>query len=163
MLTTFAAEPEDVRPVRAATPKAPKTPSTRAGFGEIIAAARNAMPDGRIREIRMPDGNGTVQVRMWRPGDFRSLGNNVVYISRSRAQVLTVDRYSERSGSNRFLQAMAGLHYDEWGGITFRVLAAVAGLLTPVLFVTGILIWWFARRRKAVVPAQRAVAETAAA
>lgn len=163
MLTTFAAEPEDVRPVRAATPKAPKTPSSRAGFGEIIAAAHNAMPDGRIREIRMPDGNGTVQVRMWRPGDFRSLGNNVVYISRSRAQVLTVDRYSERSGSNRFLQAMAGLHYDEWGGLTFRMLAAVAGLLTPVLFVTGILIWWFARRRKAVVPAQRAVAETAAA
>ncbi len=152
MLTAVAGAPEDVRPV-----KAPKTAKkekqaeapAQAGFADLMAAAHNALPDGLVREIRMPDGNGTVTVRMWRPGDFRSLGNNVVYISRGKAQVQLVDKYADRSGSNRFVQAMAGLHYDEWGGLPFRALSAVAGLLTPVLFVSGILIWWYGRRRKA--------------
>jgi uncharacterized iron-regulated membrane protein len=43
---------------------------------------------------------------------------------------------------------MAGLHYTEWGGLPFRMLCAAAGLLTPVLFVTGFLIWWSSRPRK---------------
>jgi uncharacterized iron-regulated membrane protein len=174
VLITVAPAPEDVRPVRTAAPPAsspamqtPKRPSSKppsppAGFGELIAAAHAAVPDGFIREIRMPDGNGTVQIRMWRPGDFRSLGNNVVYISRNRAQVVAMDRYSERSGSNQFVQAMAGLHYDEWGGLPLRILFAVFGLLTPVLFVTGILIWWFSRRRK-TTPAARQAAMNAEA
>ena len=168
MLLTVAAAPEDVRPVRAPRPagspamgKKPSSPApvAPAGLADLMAAAQAALPDGLIREIRMPDGNGTVQVRMWRPGDFRSLGNNVVYISRAKAQVLTVDRYSDRSASSRFVQAMAGLHYDEWGGLPFRILSAVAGLLTPVLFLSGILIWWFSRRRKTAAIAKQPVAE----
>ncbi len=179
MLTTVAAVPEDVRPVRAprnpvpsamtpaAAPNEKKVgnaasgrPLAVAGFADIMAAAHNAIPDGFIREIRMPEGNGNVQVRMWRPGDFRSLGNNVVYISRSRAQILAVDRYADRSASNRFTQAMAGLHYDEWGGLPFRILSAIAGLLTPILFISGILIWWFSRRRKAVPSVRQSVVVT---
>lgn len=168
MLTAVASVPEDVRPAK--SPKATKMASDKpdkkekslAGFADLMTAARNAMPDGLIREIRMPDGNGTVQFRMWRPGDFRSLGNNVVYVSRSKAQVLAVDRYSDRSGSNRFVQAMAGLHYDEWGGWPFRVLSTIAGLLTPVLFVSGILIWWYSRRRKLSVAARPAVSDAEA-
>jgi uncharacterized iron-regulated membrane protein len=100
---------------------------------------------------------------MWRPGDFRSLGNNVVFVSSSNAQVLAVDRYADRSGSNRFVQAMAGLHYTEWGGLPFQMLCAGAGLLTPVLFVTGFLIWWYSRaRKKQPVQRQTAMAPAAA-
>lgn len=169
-LVTVASAPEDVKPARpakaasapakaaAATEQTPRAPKATAGFADLIAAAHTAMPDGSIREIRMPDGNGTVQIRMWRPGDFRSLGNNVIYISKSRAEILTVDRYSERSASSHIVQAMAGLHYDEWGGAPFRVLAAIAGLLTPVLFVSGCLIWWFARRRHAAPSAGERIA-----
>jgi uncharacterized iron-regulated membrane protein len=54
---------------------------------------------------------------------------------------------------------MAGLHYDEWGGLPFRILASVAGLLTPVLFMTGILIWWFSRRRKSAANARQTEAQ----
>jgi uncharacterized iron-regulated membrane protein len=144
MLTTVAPAQEDIRPAR--LPRGGDT-SQRASLGDIMAAARAALPDGLVREIRLPEGGGAVQVRMWRTGDFRSLGNNVVFLSASDARVLGVDRYADRSASNRFTQAMAGLHYDEWGGLPFRVLSSVAGLLTPVLFVSGIFLWWYSRPR----------------
>jgi len=130
----------------------------RAGLGDLMKAARAALPDGSVREIRMPEGNGNVQVRMWRPGDFRSLGNNVVFLSSANAGVLAVDRYSEKLAGNRVIQAMAGLHYDEWGGLPFRVVSAAAGFATPLLFLTGVLMWWNSRRRK---PASAARARTA--
>jgi uncharacterized iron-regulated membrane protein len=149
MLATAVPISADVRPARAPRNAASSTePKARAGLGELIAAAHDAIPDGSIEEIRMPEGNGDVQIRMWRPGDFRSLGNNVVFLSGSTAQVRVVDRYADRPAANRFLQAMAGLHYDEWGGLPFRLAACAAGLATPLLFVTGILIWWYSRRRK---------------
>lgn len=145
VLVSFAPAPEDVRPAKTRRAAASLE---RAGLHELITAAHTALPDGLVREIRLSDENGPVQIRMWRPGDFRSLGNNVVFVSSSNAQVLGVDRYADRSGSNRFVQAMAGLHYTEWGGLPFRILCAAAGLLTPVLFVTGFLIWWYSRPRK---------------
>jgi uncharacterized iron-regulated membrane protein len=158
-LAQVAPAPEDVRPAKGRRDAAS---TERAGLNELMIAAHTALPDGLVREIRLPEGNGPVQVRMWQPGDFRSLGNNVVFLSSSKAQVLGVDRYADRSGSNRFVQAMAGLHYDDWGGLPFRMLCAAAGFLTPVLFVTGFLIWWYARpRKKSSIQGQAALAPEA--
>jgi hypothetical protein len=42
--------------------------------GDPMAAAHDAIPDGFVREIRMPEGNGNAQTRMGRPGDFRIRG-----------------------------------------------------------------------------------------
>lgn len=157
MLALVSAPSPDARPRGRG-----KRSSGRAGLGEIMAAAQSALPGGAIREIRMPEGDGNVQVRMWLPSDFRSLGNNVVFLSSGSAEVLAIDRYSQKASSNRIVQAMAGLHYDEWGGLPFRVLCAAAGLLTPLLFVTGILIWWYSRRRKTMPAPRSQVAEPAA-
>jgi uncharacterized iron-regulated membrane protein len=143
-VTAVAGAPEDVRPARGAREKS----QSRATLADLMAAAHSAIPDGFVREIRMPEGNGNATIRMWRASDFRILGNNVVYVSGATGRVLAVDRYAERSGSNRFVQAVAALHYDEWGGLTVRILCSVAGLLTPVLFVSGIFLWWYARPRK---------------
>jgi uncharacterized iron-regulated membrane protein len=157
MLAVVMPVTQEARPPRA------KSPGGKATFGTLIAAAHTALPDGRIREIRLPEGSGPVQVRMWLPGDFRALGNNVVSVSGADGRVLAVERYTERSASNRIIQAMAGLHYDEWGGLTFRVLSAVAGLITPLLYISGILIWWHARPRARVKPGPRPEERIAAA
>lgn len=135
---------DEVRP-----PRAPQNESTggRAPLSAFMTAAHDSFPDGQVREIRFPEGNAPVQVRVWRPGDFRSLGNNLVFLAAGTARVLAVDRYSEKSASNRFLQAMPGLHFDEWGGPPYVILSSAAGLATPVLFLTGLLIWWYSRKR----------------
>lgn len=152
MLSLVAPVAADVR-----APRGMKSDAPPAGLNELITGAQRAIPDGRIREIRLPEGNGSVQIRMWRQGDFRSLGNNVVFLDRS-ARVAAVDLYAGKPFGNRFVQAMAGLHYGEWGGLAFRGIYAVAGLASALLMVTGVLMWWLPRRQKA--PARAAGAST---
>ena len=157
LMGRFVAVQTEARPPRAGRDE--RAHASPAGLGELISASERAVPDGRIREIRMPDGVGNVQVRMWREGDFRSLGNNVVSLDRVSARVMGVDLYSAKPGSSRWIQAMAGLHYGEWGGIAFRTIYGVAGLATVPLFVTGVLYWWL-RSRRSVADVRRASIES---
>ena len=151
MLAWFTPVVQDARPANRRT----ETRATKAPLGDIIAAARQAMPDGKLREIRLPEGyGGNAQVRMWREGDSRELGNNVVFVDATNAKVLAVDLYDSKPTGNRLIQAMAGLHYGEWGGLPFRSIYGVAALATVLLFVTGVLIWWLPKRRTATVPAR---------
>lgn len=145
MLSSVVAVPADVRPPQ------PRRESggAKATLGQVMLAARQAIPDGDVREIRMPAGYGNVQVRMWREGDFRSLGNNVVFIDNRTGRVVATDLYASKSAASRFIQAMAGLHYGEWGGPLYRVLYGVAGLASGLLFATGLLIWWLPKRVRA--------------
>lgn len=113
-----------------------------AGLGDMIRAAQAAIPGADWREIRMPDGPGNVQIRMWLPGDFRSLGNNVATVNRVTGQVMGVDLYSTKTPAAKIVQAMAGLHYGEWGGLAYRGVYGVAGLLGALLLVSGYLLWW---------------------
>jgi uncharacterized iron-regulated membrane protein len=145
----FMALPDEVRAPR---PAKPQGEVALAGLGDIIRAAEQAIPGAQFREIRMPDGPGNVQVRMWLPSDFRSLGNNVATVDRISARVVATDLYSARPAGNRFVQAMAGLHYGEWGGLVYRSLYGIAGFASTLLFVTGILLWWLPKRRAAVRP-----------
>jgi uncharacterized iron-regulated membrane protein len=117
-----------------------------------MKAAEIAIPGGVIREIRLPEGYGNVQVRMWLDGDFRSLGNNVATVDRASGDVVATDLYATKPASLRFIQAMAGLHYGEWGGLLYRTLYGVAGVVAALLFATGVLIWWLPKRRAAKRP-----------
>lgn len=137
-LSVVAAVPEEVRPAR--MPK-PKAGAPLAGLAAVMASAHDALPDGIVREVRLPDGYGNVQVRMWRPGDFRSLGNNVVTVENVSASAIGVDRYADKPAALRFVQAMPGLHYGEWGGLAMRLLYVAGGLATMILFASGIVMW----------------------
>jgi len=147
-LSSFVTVVPDTRPARARN----AGPVQPAPLGDIIVAARQALPDGQIREIRVSENGGSAQVRMWRSGDFRSLGNNVVFVDGSTAKVLAIDLYDGKPSGNRFIQAMAGIHYAEWGGLPFRTIYGVAALTTVLLFVTGVLIWWLPKRRRVASP-----------
>lgn len=123
-------------------PRGAKTDKPSARLGTLIDAAQRAIPDGAIREIRMPEGAGNVQVRMYRSGDFRSLGNNVVQLDRVTGTPLTVDLYDAKPSGNRVIEMMPALHYAEWGGLFYRVVYGLLGLASFPLFVTGLAYWW---------------------
>ena len=145
ILATVAPISTETRPPRGA-----RTDGAKASLGDWIQAAQTAIPDGRIREIRLPEGNANVQIRMYRAGDFRSLGNNVVSVAQT-GKVVGVDLYEKKPFGNRFVQAMAGLHYGEWGGLVYRSIYAAAGFASGLLLVTGVLIWWLPKRKQAVL------------
>jgi uncharacterized iron-regulated membrane protein len=110
---SLASRPERTKPNRSRPP---------VDLATLMASAREALSDGAVCEVRLPDGYGNVQVRMWRAGDFRSLGNNVVTVSNATGGILGVERYDGASTSQRFIEALSGLHYGEWGGLAFRLI-----------------------------------------
>jgi uncharacterized iron-regulated membrane protein len=61
------------------------------------------------------------------------------------AQVLAVELYSNTPVANRFIQAMSGLHYGEWGGIVSRIMYGLTGLAIVPLFFTGFTFWWLGK------------------
>lgn len=129
--------PPRSRPARA-TPDRDRPP---AGLATVMAIARDALPDGVMREIRVPAGYGNVQVRMWRAGDFRSLGDNVVTVSNVTGRVVAVERFADETSSERFVEAASGLHYLDWGGLGIRLFGVASGVATLALFVTGVILW----------------------
>lgn len=161
-LEYFTAVPRDTRAPRA---KKPAEGTPVAGLGDTMKAAEMAIPDGSIREIRLPEGYGNAQVRMWRQGDFRSLGNNVVTVDGTTAKVLATTLYENKPTGDRIVQGMAGLHYGEWGGLLFRSVYGLAGFGAGLLFVTGFLLWWLPKRlaaaRAVKTPAREAMTTAA--
>jgi uncharacterized iron-regulated membrane protein len=118
---------------------------------ELLAAARQALPSGSVRQIRFADkaGRGQVTIRLWVPGDLRPEGSNRISLDPSTARVLQIDRASDWPLMKRLTQSATPVHYAEWGGLPLRILWASIGLVPPVLFVSGLLIWlqsYFARR-----------------
>ena len=128
----------------------PKSKSAPAGLNELILAAKGAVPNGTLREIRFPDGGGPIQIRMHLPGDFRSTGNNVVSLDRT-AKVTGVDLYAGKPFANRFYQSMAALHFGEWGEPSYRGLYASSGFAAALLAITGVFLWWIPRRHRRAV------------
>ena len=154
-LAMFMTLPTDVRAPRSAKPT---KETAKAGLGDIMRTAQQTIPDGDIREIRMPNGYGNAQVRMWRKGDFRSLGNNVVTVDNVTAQAMATNLYETKGTGDHMIQAMAGLHYGEWGGLFYRSVYGVAGFASGLLLITGFLMWWLPKRlaasRAAKTPAR---------
>jgi uncharacterized iron-regulated membrane protein len=134
-----------------------------AAISALLHAASEAVPDGNPRELRLPDADAkSAQVRFWRTGDIRASGNNTVTLDYSKATVIAVERFSDLPPAQKLIEGVTPIHYGEWGGIGSRILLGAAGLVPPILFVSGFLIWWLpkraAARRAGVASSERAVA-----
>jgi uncharacterized iron-regulated membrane protein len=129
----------------------------------LLRAASEALPDGNLRELRLPDADAkSVQVKFWRVGDIRASGNNTVTVDTSKATVTSVERFSDLPPAQKLIEGITPIHYGEWGGIGYRILLSAAGLVPPALFVSGFLIWWLPKRgaakRARVASSDRALA-----
>ena len=65
--------------------------------------------------------------------------------------MLSLDKPEDWPLSKSIVQASTPLHYGEWGGPAVRTVWFLVGLLPPILFVTGLMMWWapYAAQRKA--------------
>jgi len=128
------------------------------GMEQYLSAARNAVPDGTVIQLRIPpNADRPVTVRLRLPGDIRQEGSARVSLDAETARVLAVDKPADWPLAKQIVQAATPLHYAEWGGMPLRVLWSFIGLIPPVLFVSGLLIWWEPIR------ARRSTARAAAA
>lgn len=135
-------------PAALAPPAVVERGGRRISVVEAFAAARGAIPGGRIVFVDVPDrGDAPIRVRMQAPGEPHGrFPASYVFVDPESAKVLAVQDY--RRGGIGTLAAgwIRPLHDGSVAGLPTRILAVLMGFAPAILFATG-LFHWLRRRR----------------
>lgn len=115
-------------------------------LSQQLAAAEAAVPGHRVRRIRLADKTAATQFNLPEgdPADTRR--SNTVFVNPHTAQVVSRDLYADRSFGDHVLTSLKPAHYGtfangspvEWA---VKIAWVLGGLLLPVLFITGFIMW----------------------
>jgi len=116
----------------------------RATLADILAAAQQASPHGRLFSLSDPSLHGTLVYALMdlgQPGDFSH--RDIVTIDATKAQVLTLWHYGQNhSAGDWFIWSMHPLHFGTLWGRGIKIVWFVLGLSLAVLSATGLLMYW---------------------
>jgi uncharacterized iron-regulated membrane protein len=144
-LASAFGEPPPARP--------PKTPPVLGpvDWTAVLAAAQAAAPEAELTRLTLPSkDSGTVVLRIRRPGEWNLAGRSSLWVDPATATVVGGDDATKLGPGSRLANALFPIHSAAVGGLIWRVLACVTGLLPGFLLVTGFLFW---RARKHRTPA----------
>jgi len=131
-------------PAKRLAPRITRTDGvTEADIDAVYAAARAAMPEGTPTLFTVagaPDLPHSLHHRL--PDDWRTQGDNVVYVHPQTAAVIRTDYHHTLPLGVRLQRDIFALHFGTFWGHPTRLLWVVLGLTPLVLFVTGMLMWW---------------------
>ena len=114
-----------------------------ANLDDVAHLAQAQIQGATIVRIQAPAGrNGGFLVSMHLPSDWRDDGDNRVLVDSESAKLIGVQFGSRMTLSSRVLEGMTGVHYGQYGGLVTRIVALLAGLSLPLLYASGMLIWW---------------------
>lgn len=114
-----------------------------APIDQVLAVAMAAIPGGTPTLFRPAAKPGEVHTLHHRlPGDWRTQGDNAVYIHPQTAEIVRVTYHRDLPLGVRLQRDMFGLHFGTFAGHYSRVLWVVLGVIPAVLFVSGALMWW---------------------
>jgi outer membrane receptor protein involved in Fe transport len=148
-----------------------------ASLDSLAAAARHAMPEGRLTQLKLPKKPGEpVEARMKIAFDGHRDGNSRVYLHPVSAAVMRIERLRDQPFGSRLLAFLEPLHMARFmepgaASLLVRLLWLAAGIAPGLLFLTGFLMWWNRVASKRLVrravrsarPESRAAAFTALA
>jgi uncharacterized iron-regulated membrane protein len=132
---------------------------------DVVKVAKEQVPGATLVRIQAPAGkNGGYVVWMHLPSDWRDEGDNRVLVDGDSARLLGVQLGRNRALSSRVIEGATAVHYGQFGGTATRVFAVLLGLTLPLLYITGMALWWrrvSRRRSKTTVQATSSVILTA--
>jgi uncharacterized iron-regulated membrane protein len=111
----------------------------------LHAAARAALPEATLDELRPARPGSAASVTFRLPGDH-VVGRHRAWFDPFTTAMLRIDRHDELAAGQRLLGNMGPWHFGSFGGRLTRLLWFVVGLLPALLFGTGL--WLWARRRR---------------
>lgn len=126
-------------------------------IAQALAAAHNALPDGRPVFVDVPASRAaSIRVRVQVPGDPHArFPGSYVFVDRFSGTVLAFHDIRRSNTGTAMASWIRTLHDGTVGGMTTRILAVLLGLVPALLFTTGFL-HWLQRRRGARLADPRA-------
>ncbi|MDF5731433.1 MAG: PepSY-associated TM helix domain-containing protein [Rhizonema sp. PD38] len=111
---------------------------------EQLKIAHAALPGAVTKSIYFPNKSvDALQIRMKLPLEREEYGNSNVYLDSYTGEVLRVDNALKMPLGSRVLNSFAPLHYGTFGGLPTRILYVFVGLVPLLLFVTGLMMYWY--------------------
>ena len=136
--------------------KPPKLPPARGkvDWPAVLAAAQAAAPDAEITRLMLPQkDSGTLVPRVRRPGEWNKDGRSSLWMDPLAARVIGGDDATRLGPGLRLANALFPIHSAAVGGMLWRIVACITGMLPMFLLVTGFLFWRARKRRRTPVPA----------
>ena len=123
----------------------------RVSADTALQIARARFPGSVFVRLAWPTAKAPVYtVRLLQPGEPRTfLGRTTVTVDAETGRVLHSYDAAGTSFGNRLIDALFAIHNGEIAGPVGRVVAMLAGLSLPLLYVTGTWLWLFKRRKRA--------------
>ena len=130
-------------PAKTTPPVVPATPRDQwKDLDTILAAARSALPEGQHSLFRFASRPGdTHSLKRVLPRDWRTQGDDTVYVDPATAKVVRLDFHAEQPLGVRLQRDIYALHFGTFGGSVTRLIWVLVGLFPGVLFLTGLLMY----------------------
>jgi uncharacterized iron-regulated membrane protein len=112
---------------------------------DLVRRARARVPAAQLARFGVPSGErGAYSVTLAREhhGDGDSSDEVTVYFDRYTGAELSVADQAGRTTGDVFLTWLGRIHVGNFGGMPIRIVWFAAGLVFPLLFVTGVVMWW---------------------
>jgi uncharacterized iron-regulated membrane protein len=131
-------------PAKTTPPAVPRIPMEQwKDLETILRSARAALPQGQPTLFRFAARPGdTHGLKRFLPGDWRTQGDDTVYLDPATAQVVRLDIHAEQPLGVRLQRDIYGLHFGMFGGLPTRILWVLVGLTPGALLLTGLLMYW---------------------
>ena len=137
----------------APTPSVPSQPAAAPGIpllslDSIAAAARAAVPRPSIMNIQLPSGPKLpAMVQLKYAEDHTPAGRSRVFVDKYRGTVLLAMSTRTAEAGQHMIDIKRSLHTGDIYGVPTQILWMLGAFLLAAQAVTGVLMWWNAKRR----------------
>jgi uncharacterized iron-regulated membrane protein len=84
----------------------------------------------------------------FKPQESEEYGHTQVYLDQYTGEVVQIQDGLRPTRAQAFFNSFEPLHFGTFGGLPTRILYVFVGLAPLILFVTGIVMWWYRYRAK---------------
>ena len=157
--TTFVARPVTILTLGPSGPaaierafKAPKARkadlSPELDWANIVRTAHARFPQAELRSIALPrKGNGLITVRMRQPEEWLPNGRTMLWFAADTGRLVEARDARAQNWQSRVFNLFYPLHAAKVGGLAYRLLMTLSGLVLATLGSLTVWSFWFGKRR----------------
>jgi len=115
---------------------------------EAISIARAALPGVAPFDINVPKPGERYQIRARYPEDLTPGGRSLISLDPYTGQTLFVEGSRTAPAGKRLNTLNRAVHTGDVFGLPSKCAMSLASLMAPVMFISGLMMWWKNRGRK---------------